>query len=239
MAADAGPATGTRPVTPGAGPAATVAGPPRAALEAFLAARDWRERLTLSQNPAAVGPAMEAYYGDHKDGPVAASHITMIESDTVPDSNRKLYLYLVGVSALDADLPVSVEETADGFRVDWQTFIEGLDGRLDAFCAAFREAPGDFRVSLRRTHFFGAAQSWQKNAIAFHVDGPAPSEPKLVWVPGTSTLLRGKLKQGDRLEWDVISHPVVRLQWRKAKDGGEWIELADIPADSWRSDAKR
>lgn len=118
-------ATGVPPVAlaPAAVPK-TPLGRARLVLDSFLAAPDWQKRLEFSLNPEAIRDSMAAHFRDHPDGPIPVAGVSLMANDTVPGTTKSLFGFRVRVRDFRSDIPMAVEETDSGFRVDWPPFLE-------------------------------------------------------------------------------------------------------------------
>ena len=85
--------------------------------------------------------------------PVASQSITFDSSGLIPETNLTAYMYWV--TSYRRQIPVSVEETAGGYRVDWSAFTQFHDAVLEKFLRNPKSEGGGFYVQLRRSHFFG------------------------------------------------------------------------------------
>ncbi len=240
--ADAAVATAMTP--PGSAPDATngiepdseLLEAPRTSLRGFLSALNWKERGKWIQNPTAVLSKMEAYYQNNpgaSDGPVASTSVTFQSSDKVPGGEYSFFLFLVTTKNVPEGFPVSVEETADGFRVDWEAFIEFNDHLLHKFMTNFQSEPRDFRVIMRRTHYFGTDIPNLKNKYAFRIDPPVPGYEGYAFVDRDAPLVADKLTPN--LDWSVIAYPVVRLEWSE-DEGKKFVRIQDLVQPTWRTD---
>jgi hypothetical protein len=132
---------------------------------------------------------------------------------------------------------MAVEETEDGYRVDWSAFVESYSHRLRAFFDSPTESPGRFRVMLRRAHYFGPAVPGQDSMrVAYTVEPPMRDETFHVWVDKESLVYQEKLATGARSGWDAESYVIVELLWRGDDRQGRWVGLHSITSDSWRED---
>ena len=209
----------------------------RQTLERFLRANNMEERLSVSQNPDKIRAAMEQHYRTWPDGPLHVEKVAFLTDGKVPDTKRKFHLYNVTLKDQEAPIPIAVEETKDGYRVDWPTFAESYTHRLRAFFAAPTTSPGRFRVMLRRAHYFGAAVPGQDTIrIAYTVEPPMRDETFHVWVDKDSLVFKEKLATGERAGWEAESYVIVELLWRGDEKRGRWVSLHRIPADSWRTE---
>ena len=209
----------------------------RATLEHFLLATTIEERLSVSQNPDKIKSGMKNYYQSNPIGPLALTELTLLTEGEVPNSNQPFHLYNVFLKDREAPIPVAVEQTKDGFRVDWESFTESVSTRLHDFFAAPTDARGRFRVLLRRAHYFGPPVPGQDTTrLAYSVEPPAREETFHVWADVDSSVYQEKLATGDRASWEAESYVIVELVWRGDDRRGRWVGLGRIVSDSWRSD---
>jgi hypothetical protein len=207
----------------------------RKTLELFLLSSNPAERLAVCQRPEKIRAELETYYQTHSSGPLPLEQLALLAEDLVPDTTLNLHLYNVLLKDRESPIPVSVEETRDGFRVDWQTFIESYEHRLRTFFSKPIKEPGQFRVLLRRAHYFGPpVPGMEKERIAFSVEPPMRDESFHVWADKDSRVFREKLASGDRANWEAESYIVVELVWRGEGQTGQWVGLQKIISDSWR-----
>ena len=195
------------------------------------------ERLSYSQHPDKIRKEMALYSETHPPAPFTVQEITFLTEGEVPESSRKFHLYTVLLNDREAPIPMAVEETRDGYRVDWSAFVESYSHRLRAFFDAPTESPGRFRVMLRRAHYFGPAVPGQDSVrIAYTVEPPMRDETFHVWVDKESLVYQEKLATGERSGWDAESYVIVELLWRGDDQQGRWVGLHRITSDSWRAD---
>jgi hypothetical protein len=209
----------------------------RKTLEQFLTASTIEERLAYSQHPEKTRKEMALYSEAHPPAPFTVQEITFLTEGEVPDSSRKFHLYNVLLKDREAPIPMAVEETEDGYRVDWSAFVESYSHRLRAFFDSPTESPGRFRVMLRRAHYFGPAVPGQDSMrVAYTVEPPMRDETFHVWVDKESLVYQEKLATGARSGWDAESYVIVELLWRGDDRQGRWVGLHSITSDSWRED---
>jgi hypothetical protein len=222
---------------PGAPPAPrTPLGHARLALESFLAAPDWQKRLEFAVNPDSIRESMAAHFRDHPDGPIPVEGISLMSNETVPGTTRALFGFRVRIKDFHSDIPMAVEETDHGFRVDWPPFLETYEQRLRTFFEKPGGEPGNFRVVLRRKHYFGPAVPGQDTVRqAFSVESPMRDESWVVWADFKSPVYTGKLVPNGATGWDTESFMIVRLEWRGDEKQGRWAALTDVVADNWQA----
>jgi hypothetical protein len=110
----------TRPATP-------ILTGAKSALLDFLAAPDWKSRGKLVLFPETILPRMEAFHSNHADGPTAATRIAIEHCEANATSNLMLVIFRIYTSAQPNGFPVAVSETVDGWKIDWQPFVEFKD----------------------------------------------------------------------------------------------------------------
>ena len=210
---------------------------PREALLAFLSAKDWQTRLKYSLRPEQIRAEMEAYYKDteNKDGPVDAK-IDYLTSDFTEDTRTPMWFFNV-LTEDGAPIPVALEQTKSGIRVDWRGFIEGYDRRLAKFCAKPGPGRGTFYVAASRAHWFGGKVGDDDSMACFKLYPPTADENFLALVDTRTPLWEEKFVATGRASWDVQSRMIVTLEWAKSGDT-DFLRLVDIKADSWRADAR-
>jgi hypothetical protein len=120
------------------------------ALQNFFHAKTWQERFPFVQAPKSMKPLMEQYYSANPDGPLYASHIQMIRYDKSPETGPPLCVFQVSGGGLRQPLPIMVDITDQGWKVDWLTFTEFRDELLLKFLETSQAEPARFHVLMRR-----------------------------------------------------------------------------------------
>ena len=211
---------------------------PAAALAAFLAAPTWQERLKHTLAPDKMRPIMESYYKVAKDGPIVPEAVEFTRAvPTEADPKRKYYAFVVFVQGVEGAIPVSVEDTPKGCLVEWRSFVEGHDRLLEKFYAGYRAEPDEFRVLLRRTHYFEKDVPVQDQKLVFEIQPPTTNCAFYAWLDKSSNAYGKHFASGERAGWDATSLVVVRLQWVREESGVEWVRIADIVAEDWHPDS--
>ncbi len=207
----------------------------RKTLERFFQSTTLEQRLAYSQNPGKVRAEMEAYYHSSPIAPVPLEGLAFLTEGTLPGNKRVFHLYNAFVRDQLAPIPMAVEQTSDGFRVDWQTFTECHSGKLKRFFAEPGAPAGRFRVVLRRAHYFGPPVPGQDtDRLPYTVEPPTREESWPVWANRDSKVYQKALATGERSTWDAESYAIVELAWSGGGEDGRWVTLTKILADSWR-----
>ena len=177
---------------------------------------------------------MEAYYKEHKDGPIILEDMELTRIEPVEeDPSRNYYAYIVFFPGQDAGVPMSVEETKTGCLVEWCSFVEGKDQLLEKFFSRYRKEPGTFRALIRRGHYFEKDVPGQDRKVVFDLRSPSDTGPWKIWTDNDSVTYAKYFATGERADWRVSSMMVLTLQWEKDAGGAEYVRLREVVADTW------
>lgn len=200
-------------------------------LEAFLKAKTIDELLPLVADVEEIEPALRAHYKDGVREPIVVSEMTFDSSGLIPETNLKAYMYWVTANL--RRIPVSVEETESGYKVDWVAFTQFLDMDIEKFIQEPGSRGGNFLAQLRRSHYFGNEYMPDINLLyAFRVQSPvAPFLDTYVFLrkdnPAAEKIMA-------KYRWSTGYRPVVELKWVEPDGGKPWIELVQIVRHTWR-----
>ncbi|MEZ5299951.1 MAG: hypothetical protein R3F11_04685 [Verrucomicrobiales bacterium] len=206
---------------------------PRQALNQFLAAENWQERLKYCQEPQKVRPKVEAYYQKAPDGPVAVKAIDFQDTDKAP-SGYNFYLFFISTENVPEGFPVSVEDSADGFKVDWEAFVEFNDLLLDKFLSDPNSPADFFHVMIKRKHFFGSDDDPRKSLDSYWVEPPIPGYGGYAFATPSTEIGR---TLSEKLPWESVSFPILELEWAKPKGGEPYVKIKSVRQWSFRADS--
>lgn len=204
---------------------------PEAALKAFLAAPDWKSRALHVLHPAETTAKMETYHATTPDGPTAYASLRADASHGDGEKNARLLSYLVITEALPDGFPVALVETPDGWKVDWETFVEFRDDHFGRFAAGQGGETGAFHVLVRNTHYFGEPFPGSDQLTAFRLDPPLPDRNHYAFVPTGSDLHK---TLAGVTEWGRPFAPVLQLVRKQHGDRKFHLEIESILAPNWR-----
>jgi hypothetical protein len=205
---------------------------PEAALKAFLSAPDWRSRAKHVLHAERLLKKMEAYHADVPDGPTTVLSLSVIDTSQ-DDAGKKAHLFtcLVGTEAYPKGFPVVTVQTPEGWKVDWESFVEFRDDHFRRFAAGEGSDAGAFHLFVRNTHYFGAPFPGGDKLTAFRVDPPMPERDQYAFVPTGSDLHK---TLADATEWGHPLPLVLELSRKKHADGKTHLEITSILAPNWR-----
>ena len=197
----------------------------------FLAATTVDERLRHTLHADAMKPLMERYYKHAPEGAVSVDQIKFVrmDSDSEAGGGRHCILTLES-KAWAFSVPVMLEEEADGFKVDWQAFVEFKDRLLEKFFKAYQEEPVRFHVGIQRAHFFGQGVPDLEGKDCFRIEAAPPNSFQGNVSLEKGTDLAEKLRTS--LPWETHVWVVVELEWKKL-GAQQWVELKEVPQMHW------
>ncbi|MCB1210490.1 MAG: hypothetical protein KDK97_14255 [Verrucomicrobiales bacterium] len=209
--------------------------PALAALKQFLFATDIAQRrphILGADDPEMVS-LVDRYYKVNNPGPIETTNITFMRLDADPETASAPHcVFQVSTKDLSYPIPVMLQGSPTGYKVDWISFIEFKDELLYKFLSKFQDLPGSFHVGISRSHYFEEDVPDRESKDCFRLQPPSANYEGYVFVPKDSPLstdLRNKIS------WETeTSFVIVELQWRKLGTF-QWVEMTGMPQLNWYS----
>ena len=203
------------------------------ALVEFLKAEslDAKTRFILGATDPQIKALIDRYYGQAPAEPIEVTNLTYIRHDPNPEVGGGMQcVFSVASKEWTYPIPVMLQQTKDGFKLDWISFIEFKDNWLEKFVQSFRPNPGRFHVGIKRTHYFERDVPDLDGKDCFIIQPPSGHFEVAVFVP-KNTPLAEMLKR--ELTWSTQqAYVLAEIQWRE--DGtNQWIELTAVPQLNW------
>jgi hypothetical protein len=200
-------------------------------LMSFLNAKTWDERLKYTLQASKVAEKGRSYYQNSADGPIEVDVIEYLRHDTNPQIGKGTHVvFILSGKQWTYSFPVMVEQTDDGARVDWLTFVEFKDDLLRHYLSSQQSGPWSFHVELRRTHYFEEHPADADKMDCFELTSAMGTAHGYAFVPRDSALARSL---ANTITWDKeVSYVVANLQFRDSP-GGKWLELTGLPQLNW------
>ncbi len=203
------------------------------ALQAFLSAPNATARAKHTLGTEFMKALMDRYYSKNNDGPITVDHVTFGRFDPSPDLGSGAHcIFHIENKAWEYPVPVMLEEQTDGWKVDWLTFIELKDRKLEEFFKTPQDGKALFHVGIYRQHYFEDVVPNRDQKDAFSLGLPVPNPFRSPVFLGKDTALSTQLKE--RLPWEVHVWAVVELEWKKLGTQ-QWVELVSMPQMHWYS----
>ncbi len=202
-------------------------------LKAFLNADSAEERSNHVLGADLMKPLLDRYYSRNNDGPITVDHITFGRFDKQPELGAGAHcIFHIESKTWEYPVPAMLEEQADGWKVDWLTFIELKDRKLEEFFKTYQEGKAAFHVGIFRQHYFGDEVPNREQKDAFSIGLPRPNPFRSPVFLGKDAELARQLR--DRLPWEVHVWAIVELEWKKL-GSQQWVELVSMPQMHWYS----
>ena len=203
----------------------------RAVLEQALASDSVEALAKVVLMPDQVRAKMDAYYSGRSPA-LTSTSIIYETSMPLPDSEYLNHTFFVSTSEQPMRFPVAIEETADGLKLDWQSFIELHDDLLGKFLANPQSGAQSFHLILERRHFFGEDVPKLGSKDCFRISTPIPGSEGYAFVEKDSPAAAACKP----FEWDRLCFPVATLRWTTPLGGKKpYLEITEIVQTSWRA----
>ena len=204
----------------------------RSAVVSLLEATSVSEALQVVHEPLRTEELMSFYLGSKPIDPTDAKKIDLVNAGTVPGTELNAYLMKVITSDHPDGFPVLIEQTADGYKIDWDAYVQCKDRLLEKFFAAQSGTSEAFYVTLKRAHF-GDDDVVLARKLCFEVSSPLPTDPSQFVYADANSKLGQELEA--RIQWNKVYFPVLKLQWEPA-DGKHtgYMRIDEFVRDTWR-----
>ncbi|MCB1237966.1 MAG: hypothetical protein KDM91_23065, partial [Verrucomicrobiae bacterium] len=226
----------TRPAVPAPGHGeGDILTEPRAALDGFLRAGSWEERLKYIYEGETIRSRVAKYYATHADR-AFTDYLPEFEEmgEASGAGSPPFFLYYVSLAGENYDVPVMILKTSDGPKVDWDTFVEFHDRQFARYVETGSAEPAVFRVALARQSYWGPDRSAftdRDNYLCLKVSPPYPESQIEAFVAKDSEL-------GRQLEGAVVwgAPPLaatVELKREKFAHGATHYIVSKLITDGW------
>ena len=150
----------------------------------------------------------------------------------IPSSGAKAFIFNVIHPDHPRGFPVSAEHTPEGYRIDWQSYIQWRHEWLRRFVEKKSAEPQMLFVVLRRAHYFNDDVPRLDEKLCFKISSAVPGdEGTFAFVDHPSALARSLTST---YEWRKLYFPVVEVQWIREPNGAPYVRLNRIVRPTWR-----
>ncbi len=201
----------------------------QAALQAYLGAKTWNEKLAWILDAERLTPIFRSYYEDQKGTDPKVS----ILGDGLPRENGGQYWFTFELEEAITrnQITARLQETPHGYRLDWENFI-GLGAmRWDRFLSERPTEPTAMRVSIAPSETFSGRYADAKKYQAYEVRQQVGTTNLLGYVERSS-------RAGQTLQQAVAGQPRptkmhLYLQFEPEAAPGQ-VKIIDIVATAER-----
>lgn len=207
--------------------------PAAAALRKFLAATTLEERLQHTLGADLMQPLMERYYARSQEGAVAVDRIQFLRLEPNPELGTGSHcIFSLENKTWEFPVPVMLEEQADGFKVDWLSFVEFKDRLLEKFFKGYQEGSIRAHVGIMRYHYFEDGVPNADRKDAFRITPAPPNTFQASAFIDKDSAFGQEMRK--RLPWDKHTWAIVDLEWKKLGTQ-QWVEVTAMPQTHWYS----
>lgn len=198
-------------------------------LAKFFAAKSVEETVPLVRDPSRVTPLMKDYY-ERQGG---FSMPPFRQNGPFQEIMVKLNTFWVTVVDFHegGSREVVLEDTAEGFVVDWETFVSYNPMDWDKFAGRRPAEPMSFRVFAHLDHKFGYAFAEPQNWVCVQLS--SRDSKSVLWgyaKRGSNVGLR--LEELLKEEWEYPA--ILKLQFPVDSQGGDsMVHIRELVEDSW------
>ncbi len=211
-------------------PSVKVSAAAEASLRAFLEAPDWAARSAHVLFPEKVRSAMEAYSRETPDGPTAFKSIAVKQSQIDETTGNTLLIFYVTTTQHPGGIPVAIQETPNGWLVDWATFVEFRDGLFEKFAEGPAEKPGFFHLGVALPSPERATNTANESFSSYLLQSPIADKARLAYVKKNTPVAATLEAQTTNARPYA---PVLELVKRTTPDKREYLEILSVKADDW------
>lgn len=202
------------------------------AIRSLVGARTVAEILPWIFDADTLEPTVRAYYAQNPLTPLSDALVEHQYSGVIPSTGGKAHIFNVMAASHPRGFPVSAEFTPQGYRIDWQSYIQWRDGWLRRFLDTKSTDPLTLFVVLRRTHYFNDDVPKLEDKLAFKVTSAVPGDEGAVAFVDKNSAVGRSL--AEVYEWRTMYFPVVELQWVPSGKQGRYVRLNRIVRPTWR-----
>ncbi len=173
---------------------------------------------------------MEAYSNLAEDGPTVAKSISVRQSRIDADTGESLLLFTVVTEERPLGIPVAVQETPQGWLVDWPTFVEFRDDLFGKFVSGPPDRTGVFHLLLSSPDRDQAAATTNEHFLPILVQSVVSEDKRLAFVNRESDALRTIAPNTGE---NLVFAPVVEVAKRRTSGGKTFLEIVRVVATDW------
>ena len=208
---------------------------PRKALDSFLTASTWAERIPFIYQGEKLKPKIEAYYRAYEDKPIASYLPEFDFMEDSPEPGRlPYYMYYLKISGHAIEFPVIVMNTPDGPKVDWEAFVEFKDQHLATFVQKRELGPKSFRVLLTREGYWGSdreAFTTLNDFLCYSVESPDNETKVNVFIHRNAALAK---EFEAAASWGLPAlAAIVELELKRFPHGADHLVINKLITDGW------
>ncbi len=199
----------------------------------FLTSTNVGALLPLILNSDKLGETVRKYYVSDAVPPTPFDNIVMDSGARVPETNTRAFLFRVRSPKRPQGFPVCTEETPQGFKIEWEAFVQCRDRTQATFWKSADATPTRLFVVLKRSHYFEEDVPNLEDYDCFSISSPNPDEDPVYAFAKKNSAFTQKFRS--RLTWEASYFIVATFSHVKSSNGSSHVEIEDIERFSWRN----
>jgi len=208
----------------------------RGALVSFLKGANWQERLPYIYRADSLKSSIETYYQSHPDGALPEHELEFFHLDESTENGGPYWIFFVTTPAAPDGFPAIVRRTPEGFKVDWECFVEFNDRLFVHFFESGEAGPKQFRVVLKRTDYWGPDRpqfTTLNYFICYRVELPYTDLDHYAFVASDDPLAEELSK---KVTWGMPPlASIVSFERVNFAHGQSHLKIVDLVTDGWHS----
>jgi hypothetical protein len=234
------------PATPDVAEAASTAIPPKpeeaaqqkglAAVKSFLTATTIEGVSANILNSTKLAPKLTSYYGSKAIPPTEFDNIVLDSGARVPETNSRAFLFRIRSPDRTQGFPVCVEETPQGYKIEWEAFIQCRDRVAANFWKDASQPQTSLFVIVKRSHYFDEDLVNLDDYECFRINSPNPDEEEFYAFARKDSAFVKKNRM--LLNWDANYFVVAQFNHVKNSKGVSHVEIVDIDRFNWRGQTR-
>jgi hypothetical protein len=209
---------------------ANVSAAAEATLQAFLEAPDWAARSAYVLFPEKVRGEMEAYSRVVPDGPTPFRSISVKQSHLDEKTGNTLFVFFVKTEKFPDGIPVAIQETTNGWLVDWKAFVEFRDGLFQKFVTGPTDQTSRFHLIVSRLPPERAAKNDNEHFASFLLRSPLDPTPQTAYVKKSSGIFATFQAATDG---DTPFAPILEITKSTTSDGKGYLQVVNLISTDW------
>jgi hypothetical protein len=202
------------------------------AVRGLISATTVEEVLPWIYDAESMETIIRDYHKAHPIEPLAEAVVELEYSGVMPATGDKAHIFTILHPRHPRGFPISAERTPQGFRIDWESYIQLRDGWLARFLEKKPTEPETLFVVLRRTHYFNDDVPALEEKLSFKITSAVPGDEGAVAFVDRHSAVGRSL--AELYEWRTLYFPVVELQWVPTQNGGQYLKINRVVRPTWR-----
>ena len=207
---------------------------PRRAVTNYLDAPNWQARLPMIYKGDKLQSKISGYYESNPDAAISPYDLEFFHMEESAGPGKPYYIYFVTTPKVPQGFPAIVRRTPEGFKLDWECFVEFHDSHFVKFFDSKQEGPKSFRVVLKRAEYWGEDRGRftdLDNYLCYRIELPYADLDYYAFVPRDQPLaseLQGMVDWGKPPLAGIIT-----FKRESFPHGASHLKITDFVTEDW------